>query len=33
MKIKTGKIIYYRIYWGWFGTEMLINAALKKSGK
>ncbi len=29
MKIKNGKIVNHRIYWGWFGTEMLIKSAIK----
>lgn len=30
MDLKEGKIIHHRIYWGWFGTQMLIHSALKK---
>ena len=31
MQIENGKIINHRIYWGWFGTEMLIKSALTKA--
>lgn len=31
MKIQKGRIINHRIYWEWFGTEMLIESAIKKS--
>ena len=30
MRIGQGKIRHHRIYWGWFGTQMLIRSA---SGK
>lgn len=28
MEIQHGKIQQHRIYWGWFGTQMLIKSAL-----
>ncbi len=27
MDIRGGKITHHRIYWGWFGTQMLIRSA------
>lgn len=30
---RDGKIYRHRIYWGWFGTQMLIKSALTKQGK
>lgn len=30
MELKDGKIFRHRIYWGWFGTQMLIRSALSK---
>ena len=27
MDIRGGKIVHHRIYWGWFGTQMLIRSA------
>ena len=27
MDIRGGKIAHHRIYWGWFGTQMLIRSA------
>ena len=27
MDIRGGKIMHHRIYWGWFGTQMLIRSA------
>lgn len=30
MELKAGKIIHHKIYWGWFGTQMLIRSAMKK---
>ena len=32
MEIEAGKIRRHRIYWGWFGTQMLIASALMKRG-
>ena len=29
MEIRDGLIVNLRIYWGWFGTQMLIKSALK----
>lgn len=29
MEIRDGLIVNHRIYWGWFGTQMLIKSALK----
>lgn len=29
MEIRGGLIVNHRIYWGWFGTQMLIKSALK----
>lgn len=29
MEIRNGLIVNHRIYWGWFGTQMLIKSALK----
>ena len=28
MQIAGGKIVHHRIYWGWFGTQMLIRSVL-----
>ncbi|MGT2836053.1 nuclear transport factor 2 family protein [Streptococcus macacae] len=33
MELRNGKIQRHRIYWGWFGTQMLIKSALDKSAK
>ena len=33
MDISEGKIIHHRIYWGWFGFELLKQSFLKKAGK
>ena len=30
MELADGKIRQHRIYWGWFGTQMLIHSALAK---
>ena len=30
MEIKNKKIINHRIYWGWFGTQLLIESQKKK---
>lgn len=30
MDLKNGKIRHHRVYWGWYGTQMLIHSALKK---
>ncbi|RKW25670.1 MAG: nuclear transport factor 2 family protein, partial [Kingella sp. (in: b-proteobacteria)] len=29
MDIRGGKIMHHRIYWGWFGTQMLIRSAAR----
>jgi len=29
MEIRNGLIVNHRIYWGWFGTQMLIKSALE----
>ena len=29
MEILNGLIVNHRIYWGWFGTQMLIKSALE----
>ncbi len=29
MQLANGKIARHRIYWGWFGTQMLTNSAVK----
>lgn len=29
MELTDGRIAAHRIYWGWFGTEMLINNAVQ----
>ena len=31
MQLKDGLIWRHRIYWGWFGTQMLIRSALAKA--
>ena len=31
MQIQSGKIQWHRIYWGWFGTQMLIQSAQRKA--
>ena len=31
MRIGQGKIRHHRIYWGWFGTQMLIRSASGKA--
>mgnify|MGYP000882430417 FL=1 len=33
MQHRDGKIYRHRIYWGWFGTQMLIKSALTKQDK
>lgn len=33
MDIVEGKITHHRIYWGWFGFELLKQSSLKKVGK
>lgn len=33
MQIAGGKIVHHRIYWGWFGTQMLIRSALNRAAK
>ena len=33
MRIAGGKIVHHRIYWGWFGTQMLIRSALNRAAK
>ena len=30
MELEHGKIRRHRIYWGWFGTQMLLRSALAK---
>ena len=30
MQIRDGLISHHRIYWGWFGTQMLIASAMSK---
>ncbi len=32
MELVGGRIVAHRIYWGWFGTEMLIRNALQHVG-
>jgi hypothetical protein len=31
MELTDGRIAAHRIYWGWFGTEMLINNAVQQA--
>ena len=31
MQIRDGLISHHRIYWGWFGTQMLIASAMSKA--
>jgi hypothetical protein len=31
MELVDGRIAAHRIYWGWFGTEMLINNAVRQA--
>jgi ketosteroid isomerase-like protein len=31
MELAAGRIAAHRIYWGWFGTEMLIHNALQRT--
>jgi hypothetical protein len=31
MQLVQGRIVAHRIYWGWFGTEMLIRDALDRA--
>jgi steroid delta-isomerase len=31
MDVENGKIKYHRIYWGWFGFQLLLGNALKKA--
>ena len=31
IEVETGKIKHHRIYWGWFGFNLLLNNALGKS--
>jgi membrane protein len=33
MRLESGKIKHHRIYWGWFGTQMLTASALAKAVK
>lgn len=33
MQLANGKIARHRIYWGWFGTQMLTASALAKAVK
>ena len=33
MQHRDGKIYRHRIYWGWFGSQMLIQSALAKRSK
>lgn len=33
MELEEGKIMHHRIYWGWFGTQMLIQSELKKQNE
>ena len=33
MQIAGGKIVHHRIYWGWFGTQMLIRSALNRAAE
>ncbi len=33
MDIRDGKIAVHRIYWGWFGTGILVQSALGKEAK
>ena len=33
MRLEGGKIKHHRIYWGWFGTQMLTASALAKAVK
>ena len=32
MQVRDGLISHHRIYWGWFGTQMLIASAMSKAG-
>lgn len=32
MQIRDGLILHHRIYWGWFGTQMLLASAAAKGG-
>ena len=31
MQIAGGKIVHHRIYWGWFGTQMLMASAVQSA--
>ena len=31
MDVRNGKIAHHRIYWGWFGFELLLKNAVKKA--
>ncbi len=31
MQIANGKIAHHRIYWGWFGTQMLMASAVQSA--
>ncbi len=31
MQVRDGLISHHRIYWGWFGTQMLIASAMSKT--
>jgi len=31
MQVRDGLISHHRIYWGWFGTQMLIASAMSKA--
>ena len=33
MRLESGKIKHHRIYWGWFGTQMLIRSALNRAAE
>jgi steroid Delta-isomerase len=33
MEIADGLIQYHRIYWGWFGTQLLMRSAVDKARK
>ncbi len=33
MELENGKIKHHRIYWGWFGTQMLIKSTKRKQYK
>jgi predicted SnoaL-like aldol condensation-catalyzing enzyme len=33
MDVEDGKITHHRIYWGWFGTRLLLRNALGKAAR